>query len=302
MISPRKKLIRSTEARNRKLCGYFRHLSRTFRGGKLTVISKIRLRLNMNNSCGEVCSPVFEKEFPVFFHDLDSSGSLGPAQLLNFIQTTANMHTLKLGISAAHLRPKGYAWVASRIHLVVERYPQGEEIIQLRTWPSTRGKTCAGREFELKNEDGQLLGCATSSWVLINIKTRCPVRLDGNLQPYPLLPKRALDDDFAPLPPFPDPTEPEFSFRVLRSDLDINHHVNNTVYVVWALETTPETVATGRLTELEISFKAEALYGETIVSRCAVQNMGTATHCLHQIVNQKDGKELARLRTVWQCD
>ncbi len=254
----------------------------------------------MNDLNGESFSPVFEKEFPVLFHDLDFNGDLGPVQLLNFMQTTASMHTLELGVSATHLRPKGLAWVVSRIHLIVERYPRSREVVRLRTWPAMREGIFTNREYELHDGNGQPLGRATTSWALISVATRRPVRLAGNLPPYPLLPQRAVDDDFAPLPLFPGPTEPELTFRVLRNDLDLNSHVNNTVYAGWALEAVPNEVAAGRLSELEVSFRAEALYGETVVSRCAVQDSGKSACCLHQIVNQRDGRELARLRTRWR--
>jgi hypothetical protein len=58
----------------------------------------------------------------------------------------------------------------------------------------------------------------------------------------------------------------------------------------------PDEIAAGTLTELEISFRAEVLYGEAVLSRCVVVEPGL---CLHQIVNKRNGRELARLRTRW---
>ncbi|NVN90017.1 MAG: acyl-ACP thioesterase [Desulfuromonadales bacterium] len=254
----------------------------------------------MNDPQGVSLSPVFEREFPVLFHDLDFKGHLGPETLLNFMQTSAIMHSLALGVSATNLRPQGLTWVISRIHLVIERYPRAREIVALRTWPAVREGLFTNREFELNDGSGHPLARATTSWALINIVSRRPVKLEGNLPPYPLLPRRAVDDNFAPLPLFPGSTAPEVTFRVLRGDLDLNHHVNNTVYARWALEAVPDEVAAGNLTELEISFRAEVLYGETVVSRCAVQKAETAICCLHQIINKRDNRELARLRTRWR--
>jgi medium-chain acyl-[acyl-carrier-protein] hydrolase len=254
----------------------------------------------MNNPHGNILSPVFEREFPVLFHDLDFNGTLGPVTLLNFMQTTASMHSLALGVSATDLRPRGLTWVISRIHLIIERYPRTREVVRLCTWPAIREGLFTSREFELNDGAGQQLGRASTSWALINIATRRPVKLEGNLPPYPLLPRRAVDDDFAPLPLFPGATTPELTFRVLRADLDLNHHVNNTVFARWALEAVPDEIAAGNLSELEISFRAEVLYGETVVSRCAVQESGATPCCLHQIVNQRSARELARLRTRWR--
>ena len=248
-------------------------------------------------NCAEL---VFKKEFPVRYHELDCHGNVRPVTLLNYVQDVAGMHATQLGVSVSDLRVHGLTWVLSRIHLIVERYPRAGEVVLVHTWPATRQGLFSCREFELYDGQGRITGRATTSWAVLNVASRRPVKLEGNLPPYPLLPRRAIDDDFSPLPQLPETEPNRLSFRVLRSDLDINQHVNNAVFVGWALETVPDEVAAGSLMELEISFRAEVLYGETIESRCVVVETGEITCCLHQIVNQPDGKELARLRTRWR--
>lgn len=253
------------------------------------------------NETGDKLEAVLEREFPVLFHELGHDGCLGPVTLLNFMQTSASLHAARLGVSAAHLRPQGVTWVISRIHLLVDRYPRARETVLVRTWPALREGFFTCREFELRDGSGQPLGRASTSWALIGIASRRPVRLEGHLPPYPLLPTRALNDSFEPLPHFQAGDFREMTFRVLRSNLDLNNHVNNTVYAGWALEAVPDEIAAGNLTELEIAFRAEAFYGDTIISRCSVEQSGATPLCLHQIVNQRDGRELARLRTRWNA-
>jgi len=243
---------------------------------------------------------VFKKEFHVRYHELDCNGSVQPVALLNYVQDAAGMHAKQLGVSVSDLRLHGLTWVLARIHLIVEHYPRARESVLVHTWPSTRHGLFSCREYELFDWQGRIMGRATTSWAVLDVASRRPVKLEGNLPPYPLLPRRAIDDEFPSLPQLPDPRPAGLSFRVLRSDLDINHHVNNAVYVGWALEAVPDEVAAGSLVELEISFRAEVRYGETIESRCTVVESGEVTCCLHQIVNRLDGKELARLRTRWR--
>jgi len=243
---------------------------------------------------------IFKKDLPVRYHELDSCGNLRVATLLNYLQDTAGMHATLLGVSMADLRKLGLTWVLSRIHLLVERYPRAGETVTIRTWPATRQEIFTCREFELLDHSGAWVARATTSWAVLNAATRRPVRLEGNLPPYQLVQQRAVDDDFAPLPPFPEAATAEMGFRVLRSDLDLNNHVNNTIYAGWALEAVPDAVAAGRMTELEIAFKTEIRRGDSVISRCAVTGTEPLTCCLHQIASQKDGKELARLRTWWE--
>jgi medium-chain acyl-[acyl-carrier-protein] hydrolase len=93
------------------------------------------------------------------------------------------------------------------------------------------------------------------------------------------------------------------------SHLDLNKHVNNVVYIQWALEAVPEDVLTRRRpVELEVSYRAEAFYGDAVLSRAGA-DPGAATSpagstsgpvFLHQIVNARTGAELTRLRTGWE--
>jgi acyl-CoA thioesterase FadM len=244
--------------------------------------------------------PVFEHTFQVRYHELDNHGNVQPVTLLDWMQDVAGMHARKLGVSVVDLRKQGLTWVISRIHLVIERYPRAAHSVLIRTWPASREGLFSCREFELTGDQGEVVGLATTSWAVVNIATRRPVRLNGHLPDYPLLPRRALADDFASLPQLPAAAMQELNFRVLRSDLDTNQHVNNTVYAGWALEAVPDEVASGCLTELEIAFRAEALYGDSVISRCAVVEAGEESCCLHQIIKEQDGKELARLRTRWR--
>jgi acyl-ACP thioesterase len=185
----------------------------------------------------------------------------------------------------------------------VDRYPHADDIIHLRTWPSTREGLFTCREFEMRDRNGDLFSRATSSWAVLDLASRRPVRLQECLPQYPLTARRALDDDFASLPHFPDTADDTFRelpFLVRRSDQDSNQHVNNTVYADWALEAVPDDVAACHLQSLEVSFRAEVLYGDSILSQCVVKRSGDDTECLHRIVNSRDRRELARLRTRWK--
>jgi acyl-ACP thioesterase len=247
--------------------------------------------------------PIFEKEFPVRYHELDSHGLIRPVTLLNFVQDAGGMHAAQLGVSVRDLKQRGLTWVLSRIHLVVDRYLHADDVINVRTWPSTREGLFLCREFEMRDKHGDLFSRATTSWAVLNFSSRRPVKPKECLPEFALTARRALDDDFASLPHFPatpGDTFRELPFLVRRSDQDSNHHVNNTVYTDWALEAVPDDVAAGHLHSLEVSFRAEALYGDSILSQCVVKRSGDDAECLHRIVNSLDRRELARLRTRWK--
>lgn len=240
---------------------------------------------------------IYETEFIVQPYETDQNNFARPVALLNYLQSAAGDHAALLGVAVSDLRKSGHTWVLSRIHLAMERYPRGGRSVRIRTWPSVRDRLFTVRDFELFDKEGTRIGSATTSWAVLNIQTRKPVRLTDVLPVYPLNPERALNDTFTSLPVV-EASEYELRLPVLRGDLDINRHVNNTVYAEWALETIPEEVDSGcRLASIEIAFRAEAVYGDTVVARTS--HAEDTDSFIHRIDNGSDGRELARLRTRW---
>ncbi|NIQ93119.1 MAG: acyl-ACP thioesterase, partial [Desulfuromonadales bacterium] len=68
--------------------------------------------------------------------------------------------------------------------------------------------------------------------------------------------------------------------------------------VDWALETLPKEVI-GRISpkSIEVSYRAEANYGDRVISRSSFSTEGFQS--LHQLFREGDEKELARLRVDW---
>jgi len=242
---------------------------------------------------------IYEKQFRVRTYEVDLARKLRPTALLNYLQDAAGDHARQLGVAVGDLMRHNLTWVLSRYHLRFVGDAGTGAVVRIRTWPSSREGLFSCREFEVTRADGTPLALATSSWAVVDLATRKPVRLADHLPDYPLLPRRIIEDDFEPLPRLKKAAS-EMPFRVRRSDLDLNRHVNNVVYAEWALETVPPAVADRfRLAELEIAFRAEALYGDWVMSRCAPVGEETSPRFVHQLVNEQDGRELTRLVSSW---
>ena len=243
--------------------------------------------------------PLHEKPFTVRYYEVGPSRLVRPATLLDYLQDAAAEHASLLSIGVQELHHRDLTWVLSRLRLTVDRYPGVGETVLVRTWPSTRGSLSSYREFEVLDQAGGIVARATTAWVVLDLVRRRPVRLAELLPDYPLEPRRAIGDDFPPLPR-PAPSGREVRFTVRQSDLDMNRHVNNAVYVGWALEAAPAEVAeNGGPVDIEVGYRAEALAGDTIAARCAPEADAGQGRFLHEIIREEDGRELARLRVRW---
>jgi len=250
---------------------------------------------------------IYRKEFSVHTYESDVQGLARPVALLNFLQDAAGDHASLLGWSVTDLWKKNMTWVLSRTHILVHRYPAWGERIEVLTWPSGRHGYFALRDFEVTAADGGPVLSGTTSWMVLDLGRKQPLKVDDILPSNFLLDRRALADAFAPLP-IPDRADGEIPFRVEMGHLDLNKHVNNAVYVQWALEAAPPDVLSRRRPiDIEVSYRSEAFYGETVLSRVRAVPADAAVQAgenpgpvlLHQIMNAATGAELARLRTRW---
>jgi len=242
----------------------------------------------------------YSKQYQVRAYEADFRGTVRPVTILDYLQDAASEHSATTGISVRDLRRKNMTWVLSRYHIRFLRYPGVGEVVRARTWRSAVEGFFALREFEITDTEDNSLVLATSSWVIMSLETKRPVRIESVVTDLPILDRRSLPDDFKTLPRLED-CDVEQSFHVRPSDLDLNRHVDHTVYAGWALETVPDAILGGfNPSEIEISYRAEAFRGDTVVARTKRIEDDNSPLFLHQVVNEKDGRELTRLKTAWR--
>ncbi|MCP4694451.1 MAG: hypothetical protein GY859_40855, partial [Desulfobacterales bacterium] len=155
-------------------------------------------------------------------------------------------------------------------------------------------------DFRLHDHAVRPIGAAVSAWLVIDVKTRRPIRIGPFIEKLrPLLSDRALEDPLAKLPEVNHPGI-ETRFRVRGRDLDVNQHVNNVSYIEWIVESIPLAFKEGgALSSLEINFLSEAFLGDVVIAQCQPENDEHAVFH-HRIFREKSGKELVRAKTTWK--
>ncbi len=245
---------------------------------------------------------IYEKKITVRYAETGVNGRLKPVSILNYFQDIASEHTGVLGVSAFDLFPKNLAWVFFRYQIQISDYPRWNDHLRIRTWRYPVNNLYELRQYEIFDDKDNLLISSKSSWILTSISTKKPLRLNKNLPPELMEgQEQAISNDLTVLPPI---TRHDIirSFNTRMHDLDFNRHINNSVYVVWALESIgQEIIKTLRPREITVNYIGESLYGETITSLTQEEKTNQSHTFLHSIVSDQSNKEITRLKTVWDC-
>jgi medium-chain acyl-[acyl-carrier-protein] hydrolase len=243
----------------------------------------------------------YHESFKVRSYETDVRGRLQAPILCQFLEEAAVAHAALIGVAVEELIENGIAWVLSRLHLEMGRWPAADEEIVIETWPEAASRLFTERRFEVLDSSKRRIGTVSTLWLVLDLERRRPVRLPpqvlDRLHEHELGSEpRKFGDLVAP-----NPIQHELGFTVRRSDLDLAHHVNNTSYVEWAVEAVPDAAWSEKdLAELDIHYLSECHHGQTVLSRSQVVDQGKETEVRHQLMRHEDGTEVARARTLWR--
>lgn len=237
----------------------------------------------------------YVKEYNLRTYECDKNGYLRIVTLFNILQDMADSHASNLGLGMEFCLSNGLAWVGANYHIKIKRMPKIHENIKIVTWPSEERKLGAIRDFVVYDENQKEIIIASSQWILIDFVRKRPVALKDKLPQYKVVNEHSLISDFEKLP---EPENIDFTknFSVRFDDIDINMHVNNSLYPLWATEGLSHEFREDNLPqEIEISFKKEGHLGEDVeVISSLADNVS-----LHSIKALSDNRELSRIRIKW---
>jgi medium-chain acyl-[acyl-carrier-protein] hydrolase len=242
--------------------------------------------------------PFFREDaYKVYSYHTDSRCRLSLTAMLHFLQETAGSHATANGFGFDMLGASKLFWVLSRLTLKVAAYPRWNDELLLRTWSKAPGALMGNRDFELLNAQGEVVAVASTAWLMVDVASRRPQRIERFGSAFP----HVLDRHAIPEPPEKLPAvavgeaaETSEAKEIVLSDMDMNGHVNNACYVRWALDAFPlHRQGDGEVRTLEVNFLHESRAGE----HYAVSGRQTAEKTRsYSITRCEDGRELARVR------
>jgi len=238
-----------------------------------------------------VTDKVLKKDYFIGFDLVDMNFRLKPSTLLNIFQDMATQSADIMGFGYETISSKNLGWFLIKYHIEFSEYPSNTGTYTFVTEPRGVDRMMAMRDFRIYKDD-KCITRATSSWLLADMATRSLVSIKDSLNMW-AYEKREDDMKFEKIR-LPETLEYKEEFKVRYEDLDVNKHVNNANYIVWALESLPyEFRNEHNIKSIDMYFKREALYGETIVSSCSIDNQELTSY--HSIVNKENGEDLCLL-------
>ena len=240
-----------------------------------------------------------EKHYEIHYYETNYTGEILFSNLINFFNDVAVQHSEKCGMGLKFLAEKQIAWVLYKLNLKISRYPKFMDKVLVKTWTYSFNKFYGYREFEVQDSDGNIIATADSIWLLINTVKRRPVKISDEL--YKAFGSEMLSDKTLDIPDIPKLEEESNSleFKVRYSDIDTNRHVNSAKYAIWLIEAVPlDIVLNYTMVNINIIYKKETTYGETIKTIVNFSKTEDRIICIHKIINS-NGAELNAAQTEW---
>jgi acyl-ACP thioesterase len=199
----------------------------------------------------------------VRFSAIDKSDSMTLNSIFNLFQEAAISHAESLGVGREAMARTNQVWLLSRMSVQVDRRPRYGETVTVRTWPRGAERLFTRRDYDILGADGQAAVRASSSWLIVDIIKRRPLR------PQSLLENMPRNEGLDALPAAAVSLEENSSLlkcrehSALYTDVDANGHVNNISYIRWIENAiNPEFLEQAKQMRLDINYMNEVLRNE----------------------------------------
>jgi acyl-ACP thioesterase len=199
---------------------------------------------------------------------------------MNYAQEAAGNHAVHLGFGYDDLIKTNTAWIISRMHIQFVDTPKWREDMTLTTWHKGLNRLFYLRDFIMTDSQDNVRVKATTSWLVLNLETRRLVRDPGLMEEGTVNAENVIETP-ADKVVMPKDVEAELvsEHYVAYSDIDMNAHANNAMYMQWAMDAVEYEMASSRpVKEFTINFNHETKAGDKVALYRAVVEKGDGTH------------------------
>ena len=156
---------------------------------------------------------------------------------MDLAQEAAGLHAVHLGFGYDDLIKSNTAWILSRVNIKFVNTPLWREDVTLTTWHKGADRLFFLRDFIMKDNQGRERVKATTSWLVLNLETRRLVRDPLLMEEGTVCTENVIETP-ADKVQMPKEIQAEhvLEHTVAYSDIDMNGHTNNAMYMQWAMD------------------------------------------------------------------
>ena len=194
--------------------------------------------------------------------DVDMYRRLRSSVLFRLLQEASIRHTEELGMGRDKTLDKGILWVLLMQRAEIQRMPEYDEDIVLKSWPGKTMHLLFPRYYSIETAAGETLLKASALWSLVDAQSRKVVFPER----YGVVIEGTETGAEITLPgsiPRKDCNQ-EMQFTVPYSFVDLNGHMNNTRYFDLAEDCVGEAALGRKLREIRTEYVNEARFGESL--------------------------------------
>ena len=204
------------------------------------------------------------------YSEVDQDCYLTLDKLIDYFQDCTNFHSESVGLGVKATAEAKKCWMILSWAIEINRLPKLTEQVTIVTAPYSFKSCRGGRSFGMKDEAGNWLAKADSQWVYMDIEKGGFATIDeGMADQYGGIDDKIEVSVDTKRIRLPEALEEMESFRVQKSHLDTNNHVNNGQYIKMAMAYLPEKI---QIHQVKVEYKRQALLGDVIIPKVYVDN------------------------------
>ena len=208
-----------------------------------------------------------EHEFYLGLSDVNTNKELVNSNLLKHLEDVAGMHSEIAGFGFTDIEKTRRSWVLLAWKVEIKKRPLVNDTLKIKTWSRCIEKIYAYRDFEVRDQYGDVVAIASSKWIFIDIDTEKFIKI-----PEEVIEKYKQEDiqvfEEKDLGRLKEPSSfyiNKINFKITRNMIDVNKHLHNTYYLDIAKEALPEEIALNHeFNNFEIMYKKEIKLGDIV--------------------------------------
>jgi acyl-ACP thioesterase len=176
----------------------------------------------------------YVQEYALNTYDFDKNGKVRLTSLVNCLQDISTRH-FESAVKDRYSDPLGL-WVIVEWKLDIIKMPETITTIRVTTEPTYFRKFIAYRGYMIEDENGEIIGTGVSKWAYLDIGSRRQANIPAVFNEIFKVEEGAYKPERMVISVPQSETSYKAKIMSHDSDLDVNQHVNNVVYIRWALD------------------------------------------------------------------